>query len=502
MAANAKVFLVVLDGWGKGRIPQADAIAHARTPFMDSLYARYPHTELVTFGEAVGLPSGQMGNSEVGHLNIGAGRIVNQELQRIFLAIQDGSLRLHPVLQQTFQYCLANHKPLHLMGLLSDGGVHSHIDHLQAIVHYAAAAGVREILIHAFTDGRDTDPRSAGGYMKQLESGLPVGARVVSVCGRYYAMDRDKRWERVKKAWSLLTSGEGNSFVTAAEAIESSYVSGITDEFIEPAVIGAGGNMQPGDAVLCFNFRTDRCREITEVLTQKAFPDFAMHPLLLHYVTLTRYDEQFTGVHVIFEQENLTDTLGQILSEQGKTQLRAAETEKYPHVTFFFSGGREDVFPGEERILIPSPKVATYDLQPEMSAVPLQEAVSSYVRQYQPDFVCLNFANADMVGHTGDFQAAVKACETVDSCLQKLVSEGLQQGYVFFITADHGNSDYMINPDGSPNTAHSTNPVPFIVVSEPVCNEVKAGKLGDIAPTVLKTMGIPIPDVMTGKPLF
>jgi 2,3-bisphosphoglycerate-independent phosphoglycerate mutase len=502
MQQNQKVFLVVLDGWGKGKNPQADAIAHARTPFMDSLYARYPHTELITFGEAVGLPSGQMGNSEVGHLNIGAGRIVNQELQRIFLAIQDGSLQHHPVLQQTFQYCIANHKPLHLMGLLSDGGVHSHIDHVQAIVRYAAKAGVQDILIHAFTDGRDTDPRSAVAFVKQLESGLPSVARVVSVCGRYYAMDRDKRWERVKKAWSLLVEGKGKSFATTVEAIEASYASGITDEFIEPAVIGAGRTMQSNDAVLCFNFRTDRCREITQVLTQKAFPELEMHPLSLHYVTLTRYDEQFSGVHVIFEQENLTDTLGQVLSEQGKTQLRAAETEKYPHVTFFFSGGREEVFPGEERILIPSPKVSTYDLQPEMSAVPLQEAVSSYVRQHQPDFVCLNFANADMVGHTGVFQAAVKACETVDSCLQKLVTEGLQLGYVFFITADHGNSDYMINPDGSPNTAHSTNPVPFIVVSASVAHGLRAGKLGDIAPTVLKTMGIAIPEAMTGQPLF
>lgn len=506
--SHKKVILAIMDGWGLGKVASADAIQHANVPFTRSLYQKYPHTTLVTCGEAVGLPDGQMGNSEVGHLNLGAGRIVYQELQRINVAIRDGSFAQNPVLLASIRYAIENKKPLHLLGLVSNGGVHSHINHLKTITDVCKAEGLSEVYIHAFTDGRDCDPKSGLGFLVELQQHLNFSVgEIASVSGRYYAMDRDKRWERVKLAYDVLVNGTGQKATDAIAAVENSYANNITDEFIKPTVI-VDEAQQPlavirdGDAVICFNFRTDRCREITQVLTQADFPEHQMHKLSLHYTTMTEYDSTFQHVQVVFETDNLNNTLGEVLEKNGLTQIRAAETEKYPHVTFFFSGGREKLFEGERRILAPSPKVATYDLKPEMSAFELTDMLLPEISKQSADFICVNYANADMVGHTGVWEAAIKAVETVDQCIEKIVTTALANDYTIFLTADHGNSDYMINEDGSPNTAHTLNPVPLFVIDNEWRGQVKSGKLGDIAPSILTMMGLSVPQEMTGEILI
>lgn len=498
-----------MDGWGHGQNPASDAIRNADTPFVDSLYSKYPNTELITCGEAVGLPDGQMGNSEVGHLNIGAGRIVYQELQRIHVAVRDGELAVNPVLMAAFNDAKANNKTLHFIGLVSDGGVHSHINHLKALCTLAQEHHLPDVAVHAFTDGRDTDPKGGYAYIEELQNHL-AGTRVklASVCGRYYAMDRDKRWERVKLSYDALVNGIGSYSTNMLASIQQSYEHGVTDEFIQPIIaVDAEGKplatIKEGDVVVCFNFRTDRCREITIALTQQAFPEHHIQPLNLHYVTMTEYDKTYKNVDVIFHNDNLNNTLGQVLEQHGKTQIRIAETEKYPHVTFFFSGGREKEFIGERRIMAESPKdVATYDLKPEMSAYELTAAILPEIALQSADFICLNFANADMVGHTGVWSAAIKAAETVDKCVSQIVPLAVANGYTILLTADHGNSDFLINEDGSPNTAHTLNPVPLFVISEDYKGIVRPGKLGDIAPTILKIMGIPAPVEMTGNVLI
>lgn len=498
------MILVIMDGWALGKVKSSDAIQNAKTPFVSSLYKKYPNTTLTTCGEVVGLPDGQMGNSEVGHLNIGAGRIVYQELQRINVAIRDGSFAKNATLLDAVHFAKNNRKPLHLIGLISDGGVHSHLNHVKAIVDLCKSEGLRDVFIHAFTDGRDTDPKSGLGFITDLEMHLKKSVgQIASVSGRYYAMDRDKRWERVKLAYDALVNGEGESNASAKDAIQESYAKNITDEFIKPTVI-VGNDKQPlarihdGDAVICFNFRTDRCREITEVLTQKDMPEQGMKKLSLHYTTMTEYDRHFKNVHVIFENDDLKNTLGEIIEGLGLKQIRIAETEKYPHVTFFFSGGREQPFRGETRLMVPSPKVATYDLQPEMSALEVTESIVREIKNQSADFICLNFANADMVGHTGIWEAAIKAVETVDQCVEKVVTAALENDYTVFLTADHGNADFLVNEDGSPNTAHSLNPVPFFIIDKQWKGRLRPGKLGDIAPTMLKMMEVQIPEEMTG----
>jgi 2,3-bisphosphoglycerate-independent phosphoglycerate mutase len=503
-----KVILIIMDGWGLGKLATADAIQNARTPFVSSLYTTYPNTTLTTCGEAVGLPEGQMGNSEVGHLNLGAGRIVYQELQRINVAIRDGSFAKNEKLLKAIRYAKENKKPFHLLGLVSDGGVHSHINHLKAVLDLCKKENLSEVYIHAFTDGRDCDPKSGLGFIKELQehANNTVG-KIVAVCGRYYAMDRDKRWERIQLAYDAMVKGYGDKATDAIAAVENSYTKNVTDEFIKPTVIVAADQLplatiKEGDVALCFNFRTDRCREITQVLTQTDMPEFGMKKLSLHYTTLTEYDKTYTGVEVVFETDNLNNTLGEILQRHGLKQIRIAETEKYPHVTFFFSGGREKPFDGEKRIMIASPKVATYDLQPEMSAYEVTEALLPEIKNQTADFICLNYANADMVGHTGNWAAAIKAVETVDACVSKIVTAGLENDYTIFLTADHGNSDYMINEDGTPNTAHTMNPVPFFIIDKSWRGDVKQGKLGDIAPTILTMMKLPVPAEMTGEILI
>lgn len=510
METSNRVLLAILDGWGYGRIPAADAIAQADTPFFDSLRRDYPNSELVTYGEDVGLPEGQMGNSEVGHLNIGAGRIVYQELARINKAVRERELHTHPVVLRALEYARTHQKNIHYIGLVSDGGVHSHLNHLLALCDIAAENGLsRQTFVHAFMDGRDTDPQSGLGFLHTLmEHNTKTGVRLASIIGRYYAMDRDKRWERVRLAYDLLVRGTGETTADPLATVSQRYVAGETDEFLKPiACSDAQGAplavITEGDVVLCFNFRTDRPREITTVLTQKDMPEFDMYALPLHYVTMTRYDDTYRNVEVIFHKDDVSNTLGEVLEKSGKTQVRIAETEKYPHVTFFFSGGRENPFQGERRILIPSPKVATYDLQPEMGALEITEAIVADLGANKPDFVCLNFANTDMVGHTGIFEAAMKAAQTVDGCLEKLIGAALRHGYEAIVIADHGNSDFMINEDGSPNTAHSKNPVPCIYVSGRAAGtRVLPGKLADIAPTILRLMEIPIPAEMTGNILI
>ena len=472
------------------------------------LYSKYPNTTLITCGEAVGLPDGQMGNSEVGHLNLGAGRIVYQELQRINVAVRDGSFAKNEVLLNAIRFAKKNNKPLHLLGLVSNGGVHSHIDHLKAIIDVCKKENLSEVFIHAFTDGRDCDPKSGLGFIKELQEHLnnSVG-KIASVSGRYYAMDRDKRWERIKLAYDALVNGVGEKATDAIEAVENSYSKNVTDEFIKPTVIIAEdqqplAKIKDGDVAICFNFRTDRCREITQVLTQMDLPDHGMKKLSLNYTTMTEYDKTYKDVNVVFETDNLNNTLGEILEQHGLKQIRIAETEKYPHVSFFFSGGREKPFDGEKRIMIASPKVATYDLKPEMSAYEVTEALLPEIKNKTADFICLNYANADMVGHTGIWEAAIKAVETVDKCVSQVVTTGLENGYTTFLTADHGNSDYMINEDGSPNTAHTMNPVPFFIIDKEWKGKIKPGKLGDIAPTILTMMQLPIPKEMTGEVLI
>ncbi len=504
---DKKVLLMILDGWGITQNPEVSAIAKANTPFMDEAIKKYPNAELRTDGMNVGLPEGQMGNSEVGHMNLGAGRIVYQDLVKINMAVEKDTLKDEPVLEEAFSYAKKNNKPIHFMGLLSDGGVHSHINHLKGLLSAAEGFGVKEKYVHAFTDGRDVDPHSGKGFITEIEEHLAkTNGKLASVIGRYYAMDRDKRWERVKKAYDLIIKGEGRKTQNAAEAVEESYKNDVSDEFIDPIVLtDANGEpvakLSEKDVVIFFNFRTDRGRQLTEALTQHDFPDYDMKKLPLYYVTVTKYDDSFEGINVVFKKDNIKATLGEVLEKAGKKQIRIAETEKYPHVTFFFSGGREKPFDGESRIMCNSPKVATYDLQPEMSAFELRDKIVPEIKDKSADFICLNFANPDMVGHTGVFEAAVKACETVDSCAKDVAEAAIENDYSVLIIADHGNSETMINPDGSPNTAHTTNPVPLILIDKDEKN-IKSGKLGDIAPTVLKLMGIEQPDLMTQDPLI
>jgi 2,3-bisphosphoglycerate-independent phosphoglycerate mutase len=499
---NNKVGLIILDGWGLGDQSNSDAIFNANTPFFDSLMAKYPHATLQTSGEAVGLPEGQMGNSEVGHLNIGAGRVVYQELTRINKSIRDGELQHNPVLVTAFQKAKEEGRKLHFMGLVSDGGVHSSQAHLHALCEMANAQGLSSYYVHAITDGRDCDPKSGLAFMQALEAVLDQNkGKVASVIGRYYAMDRDKRWERVAKAYHLMVNGEGTKANSASEAVAASYAQGLTDEFILAHIIDPEGCIAQGDVVISFNFRTDRPREITTVLTQEAFPAYNMVPLDLHFCTMTNYDERFKGLQVLFEKDNLQLTLGEVVANAGRSQVRIAETEKYPHVTFFFNGGREATFEREERLLISSPKVATYDLQPQMSAPEVASELITHMKAQQPDFICLNFANPDMVGHTGVYAAIIEAVETVDAQLQKVVEAGLALGYEFLVIADHGNADYAINPDGSPNTAHSLNPVPVILISSEQKVALKDGILADVAPTILARMGLQQPEEMTGHNL-
>ena len=499
---------MILDGWGIAKDKNVSAVDKANTPFMDSLYGRYATSKLQASGLAVGLPEGQMGNSEVGHMNIGAGRVVYQDLVRINKALDDNELASNPVLNNAFSYALQHKKRVHYIGLVSDGGVHSHIGHLKGLISLAHQKGIQDLFVHAFMDGRDTDPRGGANFLKDLTGHLKkTTGRIASIIGRYYAMDRDKRWERVKLAYDLLVQGKGEKSTDPLDAIQKSYDNNTTDEFIKPIVITNDkgvpiATIAEGDVVLCFNFRTDRGREITQVLTQEDFPDHGMKKMKLNYITLTTYDESFKDVKAIFEKDNLEKTLGEVVADAGLRQIRIAETEKYPHVTFFFSGGRETVFPGESRILCPSPKVATYDLQPEMSAAEIRDKIVPELEAKSADFICLNFANPDMVGHTGVFEAAVKACETVDACAEKVTAAALKNGYATIIIADHGNADMMINQDGTPNTAHTTNLVPCILVDDTYRGKLKDGKLGDLAPTILKLMGLKAPQQMTGDVLL
>lgn len=497
---------MILDGWGLTQDPSVSAVDLANTPFMDRLPHKYPNAQLLTHGMNVGLPEGQMGNSEVGHMNLGAGRIVYQDLAKINSAVSQNTLKEEPVLQQAMSYAKEQGKKLHFLGLLSDGGVHSHIDHLKGLLSTAYDAGLEDVFVHAFTDGRDVDPQSGAGHVADLLAHMQqTTGQMASVIGRYFAMDRDKRWERVKKAYDLLVHGTGTSSEDAVASLKASYAQGITDEFVEPIVLMDGdqpvATIAEGDAVIFFNFRTDRGRELTQVLSQEDMPEYQMNKLALHYVTLTNYDDTFSGVHVVYDKENIKETLGEVLAKAGKKQIRIAETEKYPHVTFFFNGGREEPFEGESRILCPSPKVATYDLKPEMSAYEIRDKIIPQIHQRSADFICLNFANPDMVGHTGDLQAAIKACETVDQCAKDIVEEALKQGYATLIIADHGNSETMKNPDGSPHTAHTTNPVPLILV-DPDRSFINNGVLGDVAPTILELMGVQQPEAMTQKSLL
>lgn len=504
---SKKVLLMILDGWGLAVNKKVSAIDQANTPFINSLYSKYPHSKLEASGLAVGLPSGQMGNSEVGHMNIGAGRVVYQDLVRLHKAVEERELDTNSVLVDAYDYAKSHQKNVHLIGLVSDGGVHSHISHLKALLKIAHDKGLKNIFVHAFTDGRDTDPKGGLGYLKDLQQAIDkTTGKLASIIGRYYAMDRDKRWERVKLAYDLLVNGIGEKTVNVLQAVQNSYDQNVTDEFIKPLVV-VNDSQEPvatikeGDVVICFNFRTDRGREITQVLTQQDFPEQGMKKLNLHYITLTNYDDSFKNVKLLFDKDNLTNTLGEVLSKSGKKQIRIAETEKYPHVTFFFSGGREEPFEGEKRLLCPSPKVATYDLKPEMSAHDIKNAIIPELQKGEADFICLNFANPDMVGHTGVFDAVVKACETVDSCAAAVTEAALKNGYTTIIIADHGNADYMINDDGTPNTAHSTNLVPCILVDANYTGVIRDGKLGDLAPTILTLLKLPIPSEMTGKVL-
>ncbi len=493
---------MILDGWGKSPDPKVSAIDQADTPFIDSLYLNYADANLLTDGMNVGLPEGQMGNSEVGHMNLGAGRIVYQDLAKINLAVKENTLKDEEALQEAFKYAKKNNKPVHFLGLLSNGGVHSHIDHLKGLISAGSSFGLDNMFVHAFTDGRDVDPKSGKGFLEDLNTFCSdKNAKIASVIGRYYAMDRDKRWERIKLAYDVMVNGIGEKSTDISLSMQQSYDNGITDEFIKPIVM-VDPNSRPltkigeDDVVIFFNFRTDRGRELTQVLSQEDMHELNMHKLNLYYVTLTNYDDSFEKVHVVYDKENIRETLGEVLEKSGKKQIRIAETEKYPHVTFFFNGGREIPFEGEQRILCPSPKVATYDLKPEMSAYEIRDAIIPELEKQEVDFVCLNFANPDMVGHTGDMKAAVKACETVDNCAKSVITAAIENGYSTLVIADHGNCDTMINPDGSPNTAHTTNPVPLILVDKDI-KEIKDGILGDIAPTILHLMGIDQPKEMT-----
>ncbi|RKS00686.1 MULTISPECIES: 2,3-bisphosphoglycerate-independent phosphoglycerate mutase [unclassified Flavobacterium] len=504
---NKKVILMILDGWGKSPDPKVSAIDNANVPFINGLYKQYPNAQLRTDGLNVGLPEGQMGNSEVGHMNLGAGRIVYQDLAKINLAVENKTFNKEKSIADAFQYAKEYDKAVHFLGLVSDGGVHSHINHLKGLVDAAYDGGLSKVYIHAFTDGRDVDPKSGAGFIADIANHIKgTSVKLATVIGRYYAMDRDKRWERVKLAYDLIVNGNGAHSKNAVKSIQEYYANNVTDEFLPPMVM-TNENDEPiatireGDVVIFFNFRTDRGRQLTEVLSQKDHLDFNMHKMNLYYVTMTNYDDTFNNIYRIFDKDNLNETLGEVLEKHHKKQIRIAETEKYPHVTFFFSGGREEPFEGETRILRNSPKVATYDLQPEMSAFELKDALVPELQKGEVDFVCLNFANGDMVGHTGVMEAAIKACEAVDVCVKEVVETALANDYTTIIIADHGNCETMINPDGSPNTAHTTNPVPIIMVDKDHIR-VHDGVLGDLAPTILELMGIPKPEVMTGKSLL
>lgn len=488
---------MILDGWGTSPDPKVSAIDNAHTPYIDSLYTNYPNAALRTDGLNVGLPEGQMGNSEVGHMNLGAGRIVYQELTRINLAVKNNTLKDEKVLVDAFDYAKKNKKKVHFLGLLSDGGVHSHISHLKGLLTAANDNGLEDVYVHAFTDGRDVDPKSGIGYVQDLQEHMSktVG-KIATVTGRYYAMDRDNRWERVKLAYDVIVNGVGVPTENITKSLQTNYDNDVTDEFIKPLVAAKNGTVDADDVIIFFNFRTDRGRELTNMLSQNDFPEYNTKKLPLYYVTMTNYDDSFKGIHIVFNKDNITDTLGEILSKAGKKQIRIAETEKYPHVTFFFSGGQEAPFDGESRILRNSPKVATYDLKPEMSAYELTDALVEDLKKQEADFVCLNFANGDMVGHTGIMEAAIKACEAVDICVKNVIETGLANGYSTILIADHGNCETMINPDGSPNTAHTTNPVPIILI-DPELKQIHDGVLGDVAPTILKMIGVEQPASMT-----
>ena len=504
---NKKVILMILDGWGKSPDPKVSAIDHAKTAFIDSLYIKYPNASLRTDGLHVGLPEGQMGNSEVGHMNLGAGRIVYQDLAKINLAVNNNSLKNEPTLIDAFNYAKLNNKKIHFLGLLSDGGVHSHINHLFNLLDAANDFGLEDLYVHAFTDGRDVDPKSGFGFITALEEHIKhTKTKLATITGRYYAMDRDQRWERIKTAYDALINSKGKQSTNATKSIQESYDNDITDEFIKPIIMvdknkKAIAAIEDDDVIVFFNFRTDRGRQLTNVLTQQDFHEQNMHRLNLHYVTMTNYDNSFKGINVIFEKENLTETLGEVLEKYHKNQIRIAETEKYPHVTFFFSGGREKPFIGETRILRNSPKVATYDLKPEMSAYELRDALIPELEKRDVDFVCLNFANGDMVGHTGVMEAAIKACEVVDECVKGVINSALDNNYSTLLIADHGNCETMINPDGSPHTSHTTNPVPIILIDKEL-DHINDGVLGDLAPTILKLMGIEQPKAMSQQSLI
>ena len=503
---NKKVILMILDGWGKSPNPKVSAVDNANTPFIDSLYKNYANSNLLTDGMNVGLPDGQMGNSEVGHMNLGAGRIVYQDLAKINKAVRENTLRDEKELKDAFEYANTNHKDVHFLGLVSDGGVHSHTDHIKGLIKAGKESGVQNMYVHAFTDGRDVDPKSGKGFLEDLVSfSKDKNTKLATVIGRYYAMDRDKRWERVKEAYDVIVNAEGEKTTDISKAIQNSYDNDITDEFIKPIVMtDVYGNpvaqVKENDVVIFFNFRTDRGRELTQVLSQEDMHEQNMHKLKLYYVTMTNYDESYSNVHVVYNKDNIVETLGEVLSKAGKKQIRIAETEKYPHVTFFFNGGREVPFDGEQRILCPSPKVATYDLQPEMSAYEIRDKIIPEINKGDVDFVCLNFANPDMVGHTGVMDAAIKACETVDECAKDVITAAVKNDYSVIVIADHGNCETMVNPDGSPNTAHTTNPVPLILVDKDI-DHINDGVLGDIAPTILKLMGVEKSEFMTQNSL-
>ncbi len=507
MKDNKRVLLIILDGWGLGKGNKADIIHEAETPFFKSLMREQPNSKLLASGESVGLPDGQMGNSEVGHLNIGAGRKIYHDLVRVNKEIETGEISQNAPLQQAFSHALKNKKKLHFIGLVSDGGVHSLDKHLYKLCELATESGLKDIFIHAITDGRDTDPQSGHGFVESLiKNAKSTNARIASLIGRYYAMDRDKRWERISKAYDLMIHGKGEKSTDVLGSIKKSYADGLTDEFINPIVMidknqNPVGNIEEGDVVICFNFRTDRLRQLTMAFTQQDFPEHSMKRLNLEYYTLSNYDKSFNGIKVIYDKQNVNRTLGEVLAENGKTQLRIAETEKYAHVTYFFSGGREEIFRQEERIMVPSPKVATYDLQPEMSAPEVAEKIVEELNKKKFDFVCLNYANGDMVGHTGIYGAIMKAATTVDKCLQKTVEAALANDYKVIVTADHGNADHALNEDGTTNTAHSLNPVPCILIGNGDA-KLKDGILADLAPTILALLGLEKPAEMTGSSLI
>lgn len=507
MKKHKKVILMILDGWGIGDGSKADVIANADIPFMKSLPGKVATAELQTSGEDVGLPDGQMGNSEVGHLNLGAGRIIYQDLVKINIACKTNTIAENKELQAAYAYARNNNKSIHFLGLVSDGGVHSMTSHLTKMCDIAHEQNLENVFIHICTDGRDTDPRSGLGFVRKLQEHLSKSSgKIASLVGRYYTMDRDKRWERVKVGYDLLVNGTGTHSKDILNAIQDSYNNGVTDEFIKPIVIVDEtdkpiGQVKEGDVFICFNFRTDRLREITTVLSQKDMPEAGMKTVPLYYATMTRYDENFKNVHILFDKDDVTETMGEVLEKNGLKQLRIAETEKYPHVTFFFSGGRETPFIGESRVMIPSPKVATYDLKPSMSAVEVKDAVLTEIKKQEHDFICLNFANADMVGHTGIYTAILEALKTVDKCVQEVCESAQENGYSVMIIADHGNADFAINADGSPNTAHTNNPVPCYLLDADY-KTIRNGKLCDVAPTLLTLMGVPVPKAMTGEVLI